>query len=364
MTQYGNWRLVFFVNVPIGIVSLLFVYRFLPHLRHLRQPGLARLDWLGACALAVTFGAVLLLIEFLPKEGITELTVPLGLVAAIGGLTLWIRERRTANPIMPVDMLIDRKLAALFAMSVLGGFAMFSLLFDVPLLFQGGFGMSPAHSGMLITPLVVGTTVGSTINNRIVTRVKRANITMYAGFGLFTIACLCVIAITSKMPHLVWVMCMGTSGIGLGLVLVASNLTIFSQQIVARGHLGAATALLQSLRTFGGILGTAMTCSLLSHFYARGVHSSLDSYQAMQWFKSFASPALMIDRTEQAALVSRLVDAGHAGDAIMNSAHSALIESIHAGLALAAAAAITGLCLTWFVPPVRVSHLDLKVRGE
>lgn len=362
MTQYGNWRLVFFVNVPIGIMSLLFVYRFLPHLRHPRQPGLARLDWLGAFLLAVTFGAVLLLIEFLPKEGITELTVPLGLAAAIGGLTLWIREKRTANPIMPVDMLIDRKLAALFALSVLGGFAMFSLLFDVPLLFQGGFGMSAAHSGMLITPLVVGTTFGSAINNRIVTWVKRANITMYAGFGLFTVACVCVIAITSKMPHLVWVMCMGTSGIGLG--LVASNLTIFSQQIVARGHLGAATALLQSLRTFGGILGTAMTCSLFSHLYARGVHSSLDSYQAMQWFKSFASPALMIDRTGQAALVSRLVDAGHAGDAIMNSARSALIESVHVGLALAAAAALIGLCLTWFVPPVRVSHLDRKVGGE
>ena len=162
LTQYGGWRLVFFVNVPVGIVSLIFVQCFLPHLRHPRQAGLVRLDWLGALLLAVTFGAYCcIMIELFPKEGITQLTVPLGLAAAIGGLALWIWEKRTANPIMPVDMLLDRKLAALFAMSVLGGFALFSLLFDVPLLFQGGFGMSAAHSGMLITPLLVGTTVGS-----------------------------------------------------------------------------------------------------------------------------------------------------------------------------------------------------------
>ena len=63
-----------------------------------------------------------------------------------------------AYPIVPVDMLLDRKLSALFAMSVLGGFALFSLVFYVPLLFQGGYAMSPHDSGMLITPLLLGTT--------------------------------------------------------------------------------------------------------------------------------------------------------------------------------------------------------------
>ena len=106
---------------------------------------------------------------------------------------------------------------------------------------------------------------------------------------------------------------MGISGFGIGLVI--ANLTIFSQQIVSRENLGAATALLQSLRTFGGMLGTVMTGALLSHLYSMGVHRSLDTYQATQWFKSFASPELLIDRNEQAALISRLVNAGQAGSA-------------------------------------------------
>jgi MFS family permease len=259
-------------------------------------------------------------------------------------------------------MLVDRKLSALFAMSLLGGFALFSLVFYVPLLFQGGYAMSPDDSGMLITPLVIGTTIGTVANNRIVTRLRRANVIMYVGFALFAIASLSVLVITGTAPHLVWMSCMGASGVGLG--LVAANLTIFSQQIVTRENLGAATALLQSLRTFGGMLGTAVTGALLGQLYVRGVHRSLDSYQATQWFKSFASPELLIDRKEQAALVSRLVSAGHAGDAMLNSARDALVESIHVGLALAAAAAVAGLCLAWFVPPVHVGRIDADADAD
>ncbi len=354
LTQYGGWRLVFFVNVPIGIASLLFVCFYLPHTRHPREGGPARLDWVGAAMLALTFGALQLLIEWFPREGFSATTCVLGAITAIGGVTLLFWEKRTGDPIVPIDMLFDRKLSALFAMSILGGFALFSLVFYVPLLFQGGYAMSPHDSGMLITPLLLGTTVGSVLNNRIVTRIRRANPLMYVGFALFAIACLYLVELRGHEPHLVWMSCMGVSGLGLG--LVAANLTIFSQQIVARAHLGAATALLQSLRTFGGMLGTVMTGALLSHLYANGVHRSLDSYQATQWFKSFASPELLVDRAEQAALIARLVNAGHAGTMMMNAARSALVTSIHVGLTLAAAAALLGLCLAWFVPPVRVER--------
>lgn len=364
LTQYSGWRLVFFVNVPVGLVSLLFVQRFLPPLRHLRRSGPVRLDWLGACVLAVTFGSLQLLIELFPRQGVSTMTVVLSIVAAICGLTLWLWERRIGYPIIPVDILMDRKLSPLLAMSVLGGFALFSLVFYVPLLFQGGYAMSAHDSGMLITPLLLGTTIGSVVNNRIVTRIRRANAIMYAGFALSALACLSVVALRGNEPHLIWMSCMGVSGLGLG--LVATSLTICSQQIVARDHLGAATALLQSLRTFGGMLGTAMTGALLGHLYTRGVHRSLDSYQATQWFKSFASPALLVDRAEQAALINRLVSAGHAGDAMMNSARDALVQSIHIGILVAGAAALIGLCLAWFVPPVRIAYpeADLPAGAE
>jgi EmrB/QacA subfamily drug resistance transporter len=353
LTQYGGWRLVFFVNLPVGVVSLGFVWRFLPDLRAPLRAGPVTLDWIGACGLVVTFGLLQTLIEMGSKQGITLVTIALAVMTVIAVVCLWKWERRVAYPILPVDMLLDRKLAALFAMSVLEGFALFSLVFYVPLLFQGGFAMSPHDSGMLITPLLLGATAGGIVNNRIVMWLRRANPNLYAGFALFAGGALCLIAIGGSVPHAVWLGCMGSAGFGLG--IVASNLTIFSQQIVTREHLGAATALLQSLRILGGMLGTVATGALLGSLYASGIHRTLASYQANQWFKSFSSPELLIDHAEQAALVARLISAGHAGESMMDSARVALIESIHIGMGLAAGAAILGLCLGWFVPPVRVS---------
>jgi EmrB/QacA subfamily drug resistance transporter len=358
LTQHGGWRLVFFVNVPVGVVALFFVRYFLPHLRHARDGARLRLDWLGAFVVAITFSALQLAIELLPKQGWTTSTIVLGAIVLVCSLTLFLWEKRMGYPIIPIDMLLDRKLGALFAMSVLGGFAMFSLVFYVPLLFQGGYAMSPHASGMLITPLLLGTTIGSVVNNRVVTRIRRANAILYVGFALSAFASLAVVVLRGNEPHLVWMACMGASGLGLG--LVGTSLTVCSQQIVARDHLGAATALLQSLRTFGGMLGTAITGALLGHLYTMGVHRSLDSYQATQWFKSFASPELLVDRAEQTALINRLVSAGHAGDAMMSSARGALVDSIHMGLAMAAVAALAGLCLAWFVPPVRVGYLEAQ----
>ncbi|RZF26250.1 MFS transporter [Paraburkholderia sp. UYCP14C] len=356
LTQHGGWRLVFFVNVPVGVVAFFFVRGFLPHLRHARDGARLHLDWLGAFVVALTFSALQLTIELLPRQGWTTSTIGLGSVAMVCALTLFFWEKRMGYPIIPVDMLLDRKLGVLFAMSLLGGFALFSLVFYVPLLFQGGFAMSPHASGMLITPLLLGTTIGSVLNNRLITRVRRANAVLYIGFALSALASLAVIALRGNEPHLVWMACMGASGLGLG--LVGTSLTVCSQQIVSRDHLGAATALLQSLRTFGGMLGTVTTGALLGRLYTMGVHRSLDSYEATQWFKSFASPELLVDRAEQAALVNRLVSAGHAGDAMMNSARSALVDSIHVGLMVASVATLVGLGLAWFVPPVRVAYAE------
>jgi EmrB/QacA subfamily drug resistance transporter len=356
LTQYGGWRLVFFVNLPVGLVSLGFIKAFLPKRLHQRPSAPVKIDWFGAAVMVVIFGLLQLLIALVPAVGFTPVTVGLSFATLGAGVTLWLSGKRAAYPIVPFDMLVDRKLVALFAMSVLGGFALFTMVFYVPLLFQGGFGMSPHESGVLVTPLLLGTTLGGILNNRIITRVRRANPIVFVGFALFTCAAFAFVEINGKMPRYVWMTYMGLSGFGMGLVV--ANITLFSQHLVSRAHLGSATALLHSLRLLGGMLGTAITGALLSRLYARDAHGSLSVYQASQWFRSFASPEFQIDRGEQAALINRLIMAGHADDAMMHAARGALVKSIHLGLGLAATAALIGLLLVWFVPPVHIGRVN------
>ncbi|MCM3755151.1 hypothetical protein M3665_24845, partial [Bacillus licheniformis] len=163
------------VNLPIGILSLIFVWRYLPHLRHVEHDRKMRLDWPGALLIALSLGALQLFVEWLPKYGVMSWASLLLVVAVAAGVGLWHWEKRCAQPILPFDMFGNRALSALFVLAILAGFSMFSLLFYAPLLFQGGFGMSPKEAGLVITPLVVFITIGSIMNGRVVTRIRNPN---------------------------------------------------------------------------------------------------------------------------------------------------------------------------------------------
>ncbi|MFP3632363.1 MFS transporter, partial [Burkholderia sp. SIMBA_045] len=86
------------------------------------------------------------------------------------------------------------------------------------------------------------------------------NAMLHVGFGLFAFTCAGVVVSTHTTPGWMLMVLMVAGGIGLGFVL--PNLTVFAQQTAGREHLGIATALLQSLRMVGGMIGTALTGTL------------------------------------------------------------------------------------------------------
>jgi hypothetical protein len=143
---------------------------------------------------------------------------------------------------------------------------------------------------------------------------------------------------------------------GLGLGFVMPNLTIFAQQTAGREHLGIATALLQSLRMIGGMIGTALTGTLVSHMYASGVRSALDSANASHWFADLGDPQILINREAQTTLVEQLTHAGHNGAMLLESAREALVGAIHLGLAMAAIIAVVSVWQSRRVPPIKLQR--------
>jgi EmrB/QacA subfamily drug resistance transporter len=353
LTQYYGWRSVFYVNLPVGLVSLIFVLRYLPHLRNVVHESRMRLDWPGALLIAVTLGSLQLFVERLPKHGLLSFSA-LGLlgVAVAAAWALWRWERRFPQAILPIDMFRNPSLNALFTLAVLGGFTMFSLLFYAPLLFQGGFGMSPNEAGLVITPLVVFITIGSIANGRIVSRIRNPNLMLYIGFAMIAAACLAVVVATRSTPRPLLMSLMIVGGLGLGFVM--PNLTVFAQQTAGREHLGIATALLQSLRMIGGMFGTALTGTMVTHLYASGVRNALEANQAMHWLPQLADPQILINREAEATLIGDLTHAGHNGALLLESARVALVSAIHLGIAVAGVVALVSVWQTRRVPPIRL----------
>jgi EmrB/QacA subfamily drug resistance transporter len=354
LTQYWGWRWVFYVNLPFGLLSLYFVWRFLPHIRHIALDAKIRLDWPGAILIAVSLGSLQLLVEELPRHGLTlPLSALLALsIAAFYGLWKW--EQCASQPLLPLEMLRDPSLSPLFVLALFGGFAMFSMLVYAPLLFQGGFDMSPQQAGLLITPLVAFITVASIVNGRLITRIPNPNLMLYVGFALIALSSL-GLALTQRTTPTGFVFTTMLIG-GLGFGLVLPNLTIFAQQTAQRAHLGIATALLQSLRMVGGMLGTAITGTLVNRMYAGGVRRALEIEHGQQWLDTFKDPEILLNHSAQQVLLAQTKQAGHNGEAMLDAAREALAGAIHLGVALAIVMALIALWMARRVPLVNFNR--------
>lgn len=358
MTEYIGWRSVFYVNVPIGLLGLYFVARHMPLIRNGKQGGPMKLDWMGALLIAASLGSLQLFVELLPAHGFSAGMLALIAASLIAFGALYVCEKRAANPILPLEMFGNPALASLFVLAVLMGFVMFSLLFYMPLMLQGGFGLSPNAAGMLVTPLVVGIPLGSICNSRLLPRIANPAYILYTGFGLLGVASIGITTLTQTTPLALTLLFLGCSGIGLGFVL--PNLTIFSQEIAGRDKLGIATALIQSLRMVGGMLGAALVGTLVNHYYASRVRAALESAQAGQWLPVLGDPQILINKDAQGQLLAQLHEAGQNGLALLGAARDALVSSIHAGQMLSVVVIVFAIWQIHRLPRLQLRRHEKK----
>lgn len=354
LTQYAGWRSVFYVNVPIGLIGLFMVWRYLPWIRQ-SQGGRVKLDWQGAVLIALSFGCLQLFIEMAPRQGASLLVLALGLTTLVSIVALIGWEKRCPDPLLPLAMFRDRSLASLFILSFFVGCLMFVLLFYVPLMLQGGFGMTPREAGLAVTPLVVFITLGSILNSRIVMHLSKPNYMLYSGFGLLAV-CAAGLATTSNTTS-GWLMSLYMMAGGLGLGFVMPNLTVFAQHVAGRSLLGISTAMLQSTRMIGGMLGTALVGALVTHSYVQGIYRAVPDAVKAPWGPELINPQVLVNQAIQSDFIAQLFRQDLNGAAFIESARLSLVDAVHSGLLVTLVVAI--IATIWVV---RVPFINLKRR--
>ena len=279
-TAYG-WRSTFLVNLPVGLAGLYCVIRYLPRIA---QAGKQRttIDWAGAALLSILLASLQMGIERLPTDGLGSSTLTFAAITIGSCFVLYAWEKRHAQPILPIDLFADRNLVFILLLSFAAGFAMFSMLFFMPLLLQTGFGMTPQAAGIAVTPLPVCLALGSMANTRIVTRLRAPMTIVTIGFAMIGVGCFGTTLLGATSPRLLGAVSMGAAGVGLGFIL--NNLNVFAQELSGRARLGITTALIQSTRMVGGMVGAATIGTLVSRSLARVVsganHAALADAQS------------------------------------------------------------------------------------
>ena len=322
LTDVASWRWVFFVNVPIGLATVVLALRYIVESR---LEG-ARRSYDLAGAATVTGGLVVIVFAIVKAQSFGWGSArTLGLFAA--GIVLlaafFAIERRSAAPLMRLSIFRVRSLAVGDAALLLVGSAMFGMFYFASLYVQEILGYSPLKAGLAFLPVTAGIMIGAGASQQLI---KRFGVRNVATAGT-TLAALGLLVLTQLPVHGSYVSNLLTGlvplSIGMGLVFVP--VTLMATSGVSGDDAGLASGLFNTAQQVGGSLGLAILSTLAASQTSRLLsgHSATQAAATVSGYHvAFLAAALMLAgasvllvvllRKRHLAEVEQAVEAGEA----------------------------------------------------
>jgi len=258
----NGWRWVFLINIPIGIIALAMVLRFL-HLPKRSINRLVRIDWWGATTVIIAVAPLLLVAEQGRDWGWgSGGAIACYIAGGIGIIAFIISERLMGDDaLIPLKLFKSSTFSVATILGVLVGFGMFGAISTVPLYLQLVKGSTPTESGFQLLPMILGLMISSIVSGQLISRTGRYKIFPIIGTGFMVIGFLIFTTITADSNYLVLASAMLLVGLGLGQLM--QTLTIASQNSVGPRDIGVATSSSTFFRQVGGTLGVAVIFSVV-----------------------------------------------------------------------------------------------------
>jgi len=261
ITDNFTWHWIFFVNVPLGLVSLVVMFRLLPAIR--RPEAGRNIDYLGAIAFAAAIGPFLVGLTNKQTGDWTDPAVG-GLILlglAFGALFVWI-ESRVPDPIVPLGLFQIRS----FTISVMGmflaAFGFFGAVIFLPRWFQSVAGASATESGYNLLPLLAALIFSAIASGQIVARTGRYKLLMFGSLLLLAAGLFLLTNLRADTPRTTLWAWMVVAGLGIGPSFAVFTLIV--QNSVDTGCVGVATASLTFFQQIGGTVGLTIAGTLFA----------------------------------------------------------------------------------------------------
>ena len=247
-----GWPLIFFVNVPVGIVGMTLGWFLLPRSRDL-EPHV-RFDWPGTLLFVPAVASVLLSLSEAARVGWTSTQVlVLLLMAAIPLAAFVARERRTESPLIDLHLFRRRTFTSGIVSGLLAYLVLFGALFVIPFYLETARHRSAAQAGLELAVLPVMLGIVAPFAGRLTDRWGARTVTV-GGMGLVAAGFLMMAAIPHGVP--IRLAALALVGAGLGCFTPANNSAIMTS--APRNQSGMAGGILNMTRGLGTALGVAL----------------------------------------------------------------------------------------------------------
>ncbi|USS87326.1 MFS transporter [Fructilactobacillus hinvesii] len=258
-----SWHWIFFVNVPIGLLTIGLIAWFLVEPHSNRS---SHIDYGGVCLIAVVLLAIMYLFQLLGERPFHFGLIGLCVVVAMLGMWFFIRqERRAVDPIIPLSMFKNRTFVTQNLIAALISGFIFAYEVYLPDWTQGLLGLPATMAGFAITPSSIMWIIGSFWTGKLLGKLRPQLITY---LSLFFIGCgsLASILAPRTTPFWAFFVISGVMGIGFGLCITNASVTV--QNEVAKDQIGVASSFNTLSRTLGqtlmiSVFGIVMNTTML-----------------------------------------------------------------------------------------------------
>jgi EmrB/QacA subfamily drug resistance transporter len=373
ITDVFSWHWIFFVNVPLGLISLGILWRLLPAIR---RPDAARnIDYLGAVIFAVAIAPFL--IGLTNKSPTHDWTDPIvgGLIlfGIVVGVIFVIVESRIAEPIVPLGLFRIRAFTVSVAAMSLAGFGFFGAVIFLPRWFQTVAGASATESGFNLLPLLFGLIVSAISSGQIVARTHRYKALILGSMVLLAVGLVLMTNLRADTDRPVLWLWMLITGVGIGPSFAVFTLVV--QNAVAPQQIGVATSSLTFFQQIGGTIGLTLAGTVFATRFAEEVPVRLQAAgvppEFAAQFAGGGSPGVDLQGTgdlgqrilasvpaDQQAFVQPLIDG------IVNAIYESVSIAIASSFLVGIAAAIVGAAVLVFLPETRMRETFEMTEGE
>ena len=362
ITDLVSWNWIFFVNLPVGLISLAVLWRLLPSIK--RPEAGRNIDYFGAAAFAAAIAPFLIGLTNKSGPPVRDWTDPMvgGLMLvglAFGALFLWI-ESRVEEPIVPLGLFWNRSFTISVAATFLVGFGFFGAIIFLPRWFQTVAGASATESGYNLLPLVIGMIFAAIAAGQIVARTHKYKVMMVGSLALLAVSLFLMTNLRADTDRPVLWLWMVLAGLGIGPSLAVFTLVV--QNAVAPQHIGTATGSVTFFQQIGGTIGLTIAGTVFGERFAQEVPTRLQAAGVPPEFATqFASGGGGVDLQGTGDLGERILASVPAEQqqfvaplipgivqAIYDSVSIAIASSFWVGIAAAVIAAIVVI----FIPEV------------
>jgi EmrB/QacA subfamily drug resistance transporter len=265
---YWSWRGIFFVNVPIGIVVTAAAIRYLPRSapKDVGRADLAGIALLGTLVLSAMFG-----VSTLGESGTTAVSpqflAPVLFAFALG-VVFWRHLHRSANPIIPLDLLRKKAFLVMDVVNLVYGAAVLGVGALVPLYAEDRFHLHPVQAGTVLTARAVGTIAIAGVTSFLLRRTG-FRIPMAVGFAFIVVGSALTFMAPRGMGPFGWLsIATGITGLGMGAAMPAANNATLS---ISTDNIAAITGMRGMFRSAGSIVSVSVMTALV----ARSAHPGI-----------------------------------------------------------------------------------------